>query len=204
MKNYKGFTFIELLISIAIISIMSAVFWISIRQDYRAVVRRETEKVAADFRQTRALATSRAIDRTTGLYPEGGYGIQFYNSPARYIVYADNDDSNNFGYQAGVDNIIKQVSLDSEITELQDLYSTLTSFHFRFRTENNIQTNLWPSPADHYAIALQGTDYYGVIRLGEETEDGFVWSNIAIVYYEEDPENPGSPGGKGFIEMESN
>lgn len=200
-KINKGFTFIELLIAITIIAIMSTYFWTSLRIDSKDIVRQETERIAADVRQTRTLTVARIAEKTTGEFPPGGYGMHFYNDdPARYIVFADMN--NLSGYDSSTDIKLKEVVLDSAITDLVELGGSRTDFYIKFSTANEISTNVNLGGADFYAVGVVAYDFRGNIRLAESTEDGFVWTNVGVSYDTIPPDEPsqGGGGGKGHIE----
>src|SRR3989339_760540 len=76
IKNQLGTTLIELLVAIAIIGIMSGIFVAQISLTDGEELNLVTERVAADLKQIRNLATSRGINENN-VYPAGGYGIYF-------------------------------------------------------------------------------------------------------------------------------
>lgn len=201
--NNKGFTFFELLISMAIISIMSSVFWINLHPDDRDLVERETERMAAKIRKVRSMALARVPDPTLGEFPEGGYGIQFYNEdPVRYIIYADTA-ANNSGYSSFQDVVLETATLPEDIADIVPLGSSINTFHVAFKGANEINTNIPTNVAAFYAIGLVAGDQRGNIRLGEETEDGYQWANMGISYDTIDPADPseGGGGGKNMSEL---
>ncbi len=200
-KINQGFTFLELLIAVAIIAVMSTIFWTNLHHDDRDVVHQETERLAAEIRQTRSLVLARVPEASTGEYPVGGYGVHFYNNPPRYIVFAEHD-SLSHGYNVGTDTKIKEGFLDDTITSLVELGGSRTDFYFRFTSSNEIVTNVSNSPQDFYAIGVVIDDYRGNIRLGENTEDGLLWTSMGVSYDVILPEDPsgGGGGGKGDFE----
>lgn len=203
-KENRGFTFVELLISIAIIVIISVYFWADLHADSDDIVRQETERVAADIRQTRALTVARVEEKSTGQFPIGGYGVHFYNSPPRYIIYADTDNALNEGYQSIEDIKLREVILNSEIEELVELGGIGTDFYVRFAAANEIYTSVDANQADFYAIGIYANNFRGNIRIAESTEDGFSWTNVGVDYEVIPPTEPPSGGGGGKTGLEYN
>lgn len=199
-KNNKGFTFLELLMSIFIIALMSSIFWINLREDYKDIVEIETERAAADIKKARSMALSQIPDDATGEYPAGGYGVHFYNSPPRYVVFADHNELG--GYSPSTDTIIKEVVMNEEIDSAVVLGDVATSFYFVFQAANEARTNMLTNVAEFYVMGIVSDDYRGNIRLGEETEDGFTWTNIGTSFDLIDPGNPTGGGRGGKIQME--
>lgn len=214
-KNRKGFTLIEILIAIAIISIISSFFIISIsNNDINDEITIETEKLMADIRYARNLATSRTVhDFGSGEeYPAGGYGIYFEDlsaSNARYIVFADvgidgtDAGSSAEGYDADRDFIVKETILSNSAIELNDYVSDKSSFYFTFITENQVDTNMSYNPAigKYYAELLNrgsgypATGYRSIINVGERSlnsanEVEYIWGNLGASYSVYNPPAP--------------
>ncbi|MBU4000257.1 type II secretion system GspH family protein [Patescibacteria group bacterium] len=92
VKN-RGYTLVELLIVVAIISIMSVVSFSNYGTSRKNVVlRQEAQKVILDLRQAQNMAMNTV--KFNGQIPSGGYGIRFdVLSSDAYIIYADTDNS---------------------------------------------------------------------------------------------------------------
>jgi len=137
----KGFTLVELIVSVFIIALMSTIFWANLHVGYKKVVELETERIASEIRQVRSMAVSRIPEETTGEYPPGGYGISFSNSPPSYIVFASMDDIT--GYSPGTDILLKTGTFEDEIEQLIELTNgSAATFYFRFRSPNEVVTNI--------------------------------------------------------------
>ncbi|PLX25761.1 hypothetical protein C0580_01640 [Candidatus Parcubacteria bacterium] len=190
IKNKDGFSFIELMIAIAIIMLISAAFVVNIRVNTQEDIRAKTEKVAADIRYIRNLAISRAEYQFEGqteeekTYPPGGYGVYFNGNQDKYIIFADN--GNNDGYQSAEDEALYEVSVDPFV--LDDKNGPLSSFYFTFVSEHEVVTSMSQGLQKQYTLNLRedigvyGTGYQGSLILGEVSSDGYVWSNIGTSY----------------------
>lgn len=192
LKNQTGVTFIELMVAIAVIAIISSIFVINIQESKKQQIKRFTQKMAADVRYVRSLATSRAVHQFSGqteeeaVYPPGGYGIFFTQNPEpdRYYIYADN--GNQDGFQWGQDEWISYVDLeDLDITDANHISSV--HFYFTFYTENEIRTNMYQDSSSRYEVQLRerlvsGTGQQGTLVLGEYSNDGSILSNIGESY----------------------
>ena len=209
-KNYKnraGFTLMEVLIAIAIISIMSSFFIISIsKNDLEAEIVIENEKLMADIRYARNLAMSRTVhDFGTGeQYPAGGYGIYFEDlstASAKYIVFAD---AGTLGF-ANEDYVIKETIISNSAIELNDYIADRSNFYFTFVTENQVNTNMALSVRNTYEVEMLNrgpgyptSGYRSVINIGERSlnsanELEYVWGNIGYAYSVYTPVNPPKP-----------
>jgi len=190
-RNFKnqiinGFTIIELLIVIAIISILSVVIIVNVRTSERQDLVQATEQLVADIKYVRNLAVSRVEHHFTSPfesieYPPVGYGIYFNWAGGRnYIVYADRD---LMGYQPAEDSIIKMVNYDNKF-ELSDNNSENNEFYFIFITENDIRSNMTLSDDSKYELKFlyQDISRKSIVTIGEESDDGYVWTSIGAVY----------------------
>ena len=192
-KNRSGFSFIELMIAIAIIMIISAAFVVNVRLNTQESIETKTEKIASDVRYLRNLAVSRAKYQFVGqteaekAYPPGGYGIYFNGNVTqhKYFLYAD--DGTQVGYQAANDEKLYEVVVHP--LKLDDQNSGLNSFYFAFISEHEVSTNMGLSASiKEYTLNLRedvgvyGSGYQGTLVLGEVSSDGYVWSNIGTSY----------------------
>ena len=91
--RYKngGFTFVEILIVMSIVVIMSAVIFADYgKQGQRFVLQRSIHKLAQDIRRVGEMGMS--AQKFNGGVPAGGYGLYFNGStPDYYILFADNN-----------------------------------------------------------------------------------------------------------------
>jgi len=96
--NKNGFTLIELMVAIAIISIMSAVVIVQYNgyRNSKALTLGE-KQIINDIRMVQGKTYNILSD--SGSFPEGGYGIRFLKDSNSYIVFTDNDDDS--AYDAG-------------------------------------------------------------------------------------------------------
>jgi prepilin-type N-terminal cleavage/methylation domain-containing protein len=116
MYTKKGFSLIELLVSLSIISILTVVFL----ANYRSANRRTDLVMAAQILVTDiryAQSNSLGLVKYQGAIPSGGWGVYFSSSNTdnnRYIIFADDND--NELYDAGEAN----ESLGGRVVQLPD------------------------------------------------------------------------------------
>lgn len=93
-----GYTLVELLMVVAIISIMSAVSFSGYGTSRKsAVLRQEAQKMVLDLRRAQNMAMN-VSQLSSSEIPSGGYGIRFdLSSPDTYLIYADTDNSGTYG-----------------------------------------------------------------------------------------------------------
>lgn len=125
MKNskiYNGFTLIEILIAIAVITILSTVIFAnyhSIEKNY--ALKRSTSQLATDIRQVEKMVLG--ANNFDGKFPEGGYGI-YITIRTNPIIFADikqeGEDKQNekYDYNEKVDEI--KLEPDVEISKITD------------------------------------------------------------------------------------
>ena len=192
LKDNKGLTFVELMVAIAVIAIISSMFVINIQESKKQQIERSSQKMAADVRYVRSLAISRTVYQFSGqteeeaIYPPGGYGVFFTQTPTpdRYYVYADNGAQ--VGFQWGQDEWISYVDLqDLEIVDKSN--GNAGTFYFAFSTESEINTNITQSSDSKFIVQLReeiesGTGLQGTLTLGEYSNDGYIWSNLGEAY----------------------
>lgn len=99
----QGFTLMELVVTVAIISIMSAVYLVNYRAtDQRIVLDQAAAGLASDIRLAQNMAMN--VKKFNGVIPVGGYGIHIGSLPAvSYIVFADVDAGYNKKYSSSAE-----------------------------------------------------------------------------------------------------
>ncbi|MEW5908140.1 MAG: prepilin-type N-terminal cleavage/methylation domain-containing protein [Patescibacteria group bacterium] len=104
----KGFTFIELLVTVSIFTIISSFLLISYSQfSARASLRKTAQEVALAIRETQVFAL--IVRKAGALYP--GYGIHFdITAPNSFIIFSDINNDN--AYNAG--ELVKQYQIISK------------------------------------------------------------------------------------------
>ena len=185
IKNQLGTTLIELLVAMAIIGIMSAIFVSQISLTDGEELNLVTERVAADLKQIRNLATSRVINEQN-IYPPGGYGIfvkNYYGSDnSYYILFADSGEA---GYQSANDVIIsKYVFPNNNLTIYPKENEDKDTFYFTFINEHETSTDLSNSSPDGYSILIKfrASGSTNMIRISDPAADTYTWGNINILY----------------------
>lgn len=98
MLKCKGFTLVELLVSIFIIILMSGIIFANYRTGgQQFALQRSANKLAQDIRRAQQMAMSAKETNLGGqvptgqeFVPKGGYGIYFdESSPNSYVIFAD-------------------------------------------------------------------------------------------------------------------
>jgi len=103
--SQQGFTIIELLTSIAVVVILTAIVFANYRSGERQyALQRSTHKLAQDIRRIQEMATSTREFNCGGspIIPPGGYGVYFPRLSIAnnyYILFADCDGG--FDYDSG-------------------------------------------------------------------------------------------------------
>jgi prepilin-type N-terminal cleavage/methylation domain-containing protein len=210
LKNQEGVTLAELMVVIAMIAIMSAVFILNIKQDRYGDVKMITEKLLADVKYARSLATSKAVYDFSGVkkFPEHGYGVDFIGNntgtgePASYQLFADGGAP---GYKdENEDRKIGQpVIFPSAKIKLIDAYSSKKLFYISFASDNQVETNVALDLDSRYPIKVEyapgypQTTYRSIILLAEESKDGLTFANIGYYFEKFTPAAPTSGGTGG-------
>jgi len=100
MKNNSGFSLIELLVAVVIISLISTIVLINYRQGReRFTLQRSTHVLAQDIRIAQELAM-RAED-FQGTVSRGGFGIHLTSATSSYVLFADCDRDLEFDISGG-------------------------------------------------------------------------------------------------------
>ncbi|MFC1630116.1 Tfp pilus assembly protein FimT/FimU [Patescibacteria group bacterium] len=113
----KGFSLIELLVVISVITIISAVVFVNYRsyQDQLAL-QRAAYKLAQDIRKTQGYVMGAKICDGCGVVPQGGYGIKLVDEDDFYIIYADNNgDKKHSTSPAPSDTTIETISFEKGV-----------------------------------------------------------------------------------------
>lgn len=171
----KGTTLMEILVSVAIIGILSSVFLVNIRTTDREKLTIAAEQLAADLRQIRNMAFSRSVYDMNGIlkYPQGGYGIA-KSDDTSYLIYADKESG--YYYNEGEDELIKKVNFDN--INISSSSGSPDSFYFNFIKDHEIDTNLeWAIVG--YIIILELSDY-GINIIINYNPDYNGWGNIIV------------------------
>ncbi len=97
LKNLRGYTLVELLIVVAIISIMSVMSFAGYGTSQKNVIlRQEVQKLVLDLRRAQNMAMN-VSQLSSSEIPLGGYGVHFDTSfSGAYIIYADTDNSRTY------------------------------------------------------------------------------------------------------------
>ena len=128
-QNQLGITFVELMLVIAIMAVISGGFYINTTTDKPDEVVELTETLINDFKRIRNLAVARTVYKfadNSEVYPVGGYGIAvndtYVDGKARYWLYADKDGVPGY-LAAGGDELIADevIFSDADITLLFQL-----------------------------------------------------------------------------------
>jgi prepilin-type N-terminal cleavage/methylation domain-containing protein len=130
----KGFTLVELLVSIAVMGILLLV----VVTNYRAggqqlALERSAHKLAQDVRRAQEMAMSAEKCNLTGCngsVPSGGYGIYLEElTPKSYVLYADEDNDGKRTIGGSNPDPIEIISLEKGI-EIKSLNPTKMSVNF--------------------------------------------------------------------------
>jgi prepilin-type N-terminal cleavage/methylation domain-containing protein len=214
LRNQKGLTFIELMIAIAIIVIISSISVLYIRGDIIDEIEMTTDQLAADIRLTRNMAVSRTtydFGGGAGLeYPAGGYGIYTDKAAGTYTIFAESSAPGVAdGYDVGDDGIVKVVTLENNLIKIGDAYkdSVAANSYFTFKSETEATTDLIANSGTgkfrieiDYSLDWPAQSYRGILTLGEDSDDGLVLVSLGKdfeEYQNDEPYNPPDPVGGG-------
>lgn len=124
----KGFTIVELLVVIFIISVLSSLSFASYRTgEKQFAIERSAQKLLQDIRRVQQMAMNSMIcglscgEEWKTKVPPGGYGIYLVKDEKKYIIYADTSPFNppallgNQKYDEGQDKIIEEIYLEKGI-----------------------------------------------------------------------------------------
>jgi prepilin-type N-terminal cleavage/methylation domain-containing protein len=133
MRNKRGTTLIEVLTSVAIIGIISAIFITNYNQaGRRSDLQLATQIVMSDIRlaQTNALG----LTEYSGAMPEGGWGMYFSSQESNnqeYSLFADTNNNKEYNYGEDDENLGGRImSLPTDI--VIDSVGTNTELHIVF------------------------------------------------------------------------
>jgi len=105
-----GFTLLELMVTMLIISILSSVLFFAFRtQDDKAIVQKAANQMANDFREIESLAMAAKTVSCPDSSQCNAFGIVLKQNDNFYIIFCDCNGTNN--YNSG-DKLVRQVELD--------------------------------------------------------------------------------------------
>ncbi len=182
VRDTRGTTLVEILVSVAIIGILSSVFFVNVRSSDREILMSHAEQLASDLRQVRNLAISRTIyDMESGLkYPNGGYGIDVdTDNKFKYKIFAEND-PDDYGFDDD-DELIEEVKFDNNIEIINE--ATGCGFFITFSKSNDIKyTSDFGNPKIitiiHGELAVKIILDYGSFLVGNQPNS--FWGNIYV------------------------
>ena len=110
-KKNTGFTLVELLVSVFIISLISGLFMVNYRQaDQGAKLMNASQKLVSDMRLAQSYTLG--LQKFEGSFPPGGWGIRLASGASSYVIFADNNEDHD--YNAGEEHAI--IDLPDNIT----------------------------------------------------------------------------------------
>ena len=118
-KNIKGFTIVELIVSVAIIAVISAVtFWNGIGFNDKVALNSVAQDVSLAIRSAQNYSSSVRESSTGSSNFNLGYGIVFDNAnPSQAIIYVDTNGNNQYdGTSACTNECIQKILLRNGIT----------------------------------------------------------------------------------------
>jgi len=147
----KGFTLVELLVVIGIISLLTALILPNFRGgESQFALQRSANKLSQDIRRAQQMALSaKECQPCGGIFPETGYGIILDNawSTRQYRLYADTHGKNEFFTPN--DTIVETIDLEKGviIKEISLPPNTYSSVSINFKPPDpitNIKYNIGP------------------------------------------------------------
>lgn len=188
LRNSCGFTFVELLVVIAVTVILTTVFVVNTRETKSDDVNRSAKQVLSDVRYARSLATSRTtwnLPTLGTVFPPGGYGISFADDGSNYTIFAESGQT--AGYQATQDGRVKLATLGDTTLKLEDYNQPVAggTKYFTFKSADEVSTNFAENTttgdfkmAVYYQSGSVG--YKGVIAMGRKADDGSVFVSLGL------------------------
>ncbi len=112
--SQKGFTLIDLIVSMAIFSVLTGAVIVNFRAGSRNdSVRRGAQIIASTLREAQTMTLS-GTELSDGSFPTGGYGVRVSTDNTNaLIVFADSDDS---GTYTDATEDVRTVTLPQEVT----------------------------------------------------------------------------------------
>lgn len=160
LNDKKGFTIIELVIVIGIISILSIIIIPSYHAGQNQfALQRSAHKLAQDLRKAQEMAMS--SNEISGKNPTG-YGIDFKKSRSNYYILFANLNSNT--QRDGSDQDLETIELESKII-ISDL-SPSNNFSILFSPPDPITwVNNSSSKTAEITLSIQGTNETKIVRV---------------------------------------
>ena len=152
--NTKGFTLIELVVSLAVITILISLFLANYRNGSRGTeLNLAAETLATDIRS--AQDSTMGVEQYNGVVPKGGWGVHFDKTVSAYTLFADlnadktfnsggANDEGNVGYGARVFTLPANVTIDSISLKNNNNYVSANKVDITFVPPDPI-TNIYNS-----------------------------------------------------------
>jgi len=111
-KGDKGFTLVEVLVSISIVVILTAVLVPRYRMlQKRSILIQDAHRLSESIREAQEMSVSGR--RVEGVFPDG-YGVYLRERDSEYIIFADMNDDGEFNNPV-VDSVIERRDLNSSV-----------------------------------------------------------------------------------------
>ena len=157
----NGFTLVELLVSISIIAMVSAIVLANLNYSGRkGRLNMAAEKLASDIRLVQDYALG--LRGHNGVYPDGGWGIFMDQDADKYIIFADlnedgeyNSAGNEFSQEINFPQDIKVQGQYDGIDTLGAPFNNKRYFHIIFEP---------PDPTTHINALAALNDYTNVLN----------------------------------------